>query len=152
MKLILLIFSAGLILWGLFYDPHFLTIFGAVVFIFAEVFDLLSIYRLAKEYKVGTDIQKVSNKQEITTTLAKWIEGLIVITGLIMILIGTGEENNYILTTGLIIWIGVIIIYFIGGIIVQWVTDLSLKYGYGGWYISRKPRHKRVKQVNYNNL
>lgn len=145
MKLTLLLVSAGLILWGLLYDPHFLTIFGAVVFIFTEVTDLLSIYRLAKEYKVGTDIQKVNNKQEITKTLAKWIEGLIVITGLIMILIGAGEENNDILTTGLIIWIGEIIIYFIGGIIVQWVTDLPLKYGYGGWYISRKSRKTGTK-------
>jgi hypothetical protein len=40
--------------------------------------------------------------------------------------------------SGMMIWIGTIVSYFLGGVIVDIVAEIPLKMGYGGWYVDRR--------------
>jgi tellurite resistance protein TehA-like permease len=48
------------------------------------------------------------------------------------------KENDVYTLSGCIIWVGTLFFYFLSGIIVQNVTGVELRMGYGGWYTPKK--------------
>jgi len=52
------------------------------------------------------------------------------------------DSQDGLFYTGTIIWMGAIMIWFFGGVIIRHVTGIPLKFGYGGWYVPRSRRRK----------
>ncbi|MBI2103504.1 hypothetical protein HYT59_00700 [Candidatus Woesebacteria bacterium] len=114
MKLALLTIATILIGYGLLGNQYSILTIGAVLFLLTLTLDLLLIYRFAKEYKANSNEAKIQGKKQGQWDLpAKWLEGIIVVTGLVLMIIG--GDNDELLVPGIIIWGGEIIIYFIGG-------------------------------------
>jgi len=121
MKVLLLSISIALITYGWFNNSESLITLGAIIFLFVQSINLYGVYYLSKHYQDAGYIKKVKKDSRI----AKWLEGIITLFGLFALI--TDQ------TTGLMIWGGTIIIYFVGGIIIKEITGIPMRFGYGGW-------------------
>jgi len=152
MKLLLQVISLILLAIGCIGKEEPLVIAGAFVFIFTLIIDTFDVYQMAKRSKNDNDSKKKEdeeNSPKITNNVPSWIFGAI---GLGAFGFGQLAKDNDIYTlSGCIIWVGLLFFYFLNGIIIQNVTGIELRMGYGGWYIPKKrnkshPRYDNKKK------
>ena len=96
---------------------------GSLVFILTLVADNIQDYRDAKKLSRGLTIYK---RRGIAHTLG----GLFFFVGL----------GGFILfpVAGAIIFVGIVVSYFVSGVVGQEVGGIPLRMGYGGWYVARR--------------
>lgn len=141
MKFILLFISASLLVVGLLDGDQPTVTIGATLFILIQIGGLISVYRFSKGYQLPKDQNKteLSNKRNLMGTLSRYLEGIILLLGLIIMML---DGKNELFLPGAIIWIGEIVVYFLGGIIVEYITGIPLRFGYGGWQIDFRRKKK----------
>lgn len=136
MKFALVLISTSFLLSGFITSSQSLSVIGAIIFVIIQTKTLLDIYKLSKEYKNGN----VPNNQEKRSALEKisyLIESLIIVYGLVAMV-----SEGIFFAAGAIIWVGIIVIYFIGGVFVRNLANIPLRFGYGGWQIYRRGKSK----------
>ena len=136
-----ILLSALLLTIGLVIQIDFIVITGACFYLIAEIVSFISVIHLSQKYKRGEDIlESGNNKKTVLKKVVGLIGGIILIAGLILLIVGIDSETepNYFVISGGIIWFGSIIILILSGIITKLITDLPIKWGYGGWYIAPK--------------
>ncbi len=137
MKLILLLISTSLLIFGFLNKNQLILITGAVCFILIQTATLVWIYRSSKQYRTNPNQIESQNKRKFVDIFSKIIENIIIFSGLIAMIIDNENEHG-LFVAGAIIWIGIIVIYFLGGVIIRCVTGIPLRMGYGGWYVYRR--------------
>jgi hypothetical protein len=135
LKLLLLVSSGILIAFGWIQGIDIYAIFGAILFLITLCINVFSLIKTSVRYRNGHIIEDNIDKKLISKFVST-IEGLFILSGLITML----SDDPLFKTPGMIIWIGTLFIYVLSGIIVWSITDLPLKMGYGGWYISHRQR------------
>jgi len=136
MKSILLVISVGLLVSGTLKDRQSLIILGAIIFLSALLTDLIGVYRLSKHHRDAPEnLEESPKKRNILDIIAKWLEGIIMLYGLIAFMVGVDDKQSGLFVPGAIIWVGAVASYFIGGVIVQYTTGIPMRFWYGGWYI-----------------
>jgi hypothetical protein len=143
MKLLTMTVSAAAILSGFLCHYSPLIIAGAVVYLACLIAELFLHYRDMKLLRTGGTPQPDSNSA-ISVRVARWIQNTIALTGLVLVVATKGEGSDYAIA-GWIIWIGVIVCYFISGIIAREVGGVPLSMGYGGWRV-RRDRKGRLRR------
>lgn len=138
MKLVLLLISIGLITFGSLTRQQTVSVSGAILFVLILAINLVWIYRSSKRYHNTNELEKPI-EQNISGKIAGCLEGIIIFLGLIAMVVDNKKDYG-LFVPGMIIWIGAIMIYFFGGMIIKYVTGIPLKFGYGGWYVSRRQR------------
>ncbi len=142
MKLVLLLTTVGLLLYGFLNGIRSIVLFGAILFIVTLSLDLILIYRSAKNYVNESTWTESYKSRGVVKFLEKTLEGIIIIAGLLALIISQDDDSFGLFAPGAIIWIGTILIWFLGGIIVGQITGIPLGFGYGGWYIKRSRQHR----------
>lgn len=122
-KLIIIIISFVLLLWGLITGDTLLEISGAFTFLIPYFFELPIEYKEAKLYRTGK-WQPIETKS-IFEIIELRIRQAIIIFGLLL------SVSKH--TSGTIIFGGAIVFYFISGLIAKEVAGIPLEMGYGGW-------------------
>jgi Ca2+/Na+ antiporter len=144
-RIILMLSSVILILYGWITKNQFISIIGAIVFICALFINLYKTYLLSKEFKNRKDEEEISvqEKDNTTSKIERGLEGTITIASLIGTLAFQDAERIYFYPP-LIIWVGIVVIYFISGIVIREVANIPLRMSYGGWKIYYPKKRKRI--------
>ncbi len=127
-KLSMLTGSACALLFGFVWHDAGFVIGGAAIHLLLGIADLFFYYRAAKLLRAGT--QEFPPQQP---RVAGWINGAITLTGLVLLIVGSGGYAM----GGWIIWLGAIVCWLSAGIILREVGGMPLSMGYGGWAIRR---------------
>lgn len=139
LKALFLIISAALIGFGWMMKVEIISTSGAILYLAISLVDLAYLIKESKKYRNGTWEDK-KESQNLMQHFNQILGGIIVIAGLAATAISEVSLFN---TPGMIIWIGSILIYVVFGIVIQLITNLPLKIGYGGWFISRSRKRKK---------
>ena len=123
-KVSLLLISAGVLLVGLLARSEDLAIAGACIYLLKLLIDLAAEYRRAKFFRAGR--WKPNQTRRLLDVAAVRLQQGMTLTGLVLAVL---EYNS-----GLIIWAGSAITWFIAGVIAQNVAGIPLRMGYGGWH------------------
>lgn len=122
--------SAVLLVLGFITGNEPLEISGAFIFLLFHLLDLILEYKEAKLFRAGK--WKPPETRNILEIVERRFGQGMVIVGLLLTLLQH--------TSGMIIWVGAIISYFISGLLATHVAGIPLEMGYGGW---RKPNFRR---------
>lgn len=135
-RIILILSSVILILYGWSIKNQLVSIIGAIVFLCALFINLYRTYLLSKEFKNKKDDGEISiqEKDNTTSKIERGIEGIITIASLIGTVVFQDAEKIYFYPP-LIIWVGIVVTYFLSGIIIKEVANIPLRMSYGGWKI-----------------
>lgn len=134
-KLILIVLSIITLVAGIASDNVYLSMVGSVIFVVYLSAVLCESVVAAKRFKL-------QNAAVAETTLRKWTErlaALVAIGGLA--LLGAGQlkqHDNFYSWSGLIIWFGNILFYFINGVVLRSIMKIPLRMGYGGWHVAHR--------------
>jgi energy-converting hydrogenase Eha subunit H len=134
----LMLSSVIIILYGWSLTSEMTSIVGAGIFLLALLINLYKTYLISKKHNNKNDqsIEQPIKKHFISKT-EEVIEGLITIASLVGTLV-FHEKGDIYFYTCFIIWMGVIIIYFISGVVIREFANIPLIMGYGGWKIYYK--------------
>lgn len=122
-KIILLLMSAILLVFGSITGNAPLEISGAFVFLLFPLLDLLMEYKEAKLFRAGK--WKPTETRHILETVEHRFGQGMVIVGLVLAVLQH--------ISGMIIWGGAIVSFLISGWISRDVAGIPLEMGYGGW-------------------
>lgn len=137
MKLTSLLIVAGLLAFGWLTGRHMVATIGALLFIVTEVADIAQAYIYAKRLRQGLPLP--DEKRRVADKLARWLNGLFFFVGL-----GAGLILGSV--AGAIIFFGVLVSYFVQGVIGREVGGIPLRMGYGGWYVARRQGRRRQRR------
>jgi hypothetical protein len=141
-KLILLLLSAILLACGLLIKTEMVAVSGAIIFVLALAIGLMQITKDSKLYSQDKfQIEKQEGVENTIHKISKWIEGIVFISIVLGILFF--QDNETLKICGGIMWFGSIIVWVLAGTIVSWITNIPLRFGYGGWEIDRKKNRRK---------
>jgi hypothetical protein len=141
MGLTLVLLSIGLLVYGTVTRSLVMNIIGAGAFIISICIDL--VHDVSSMKSMGNGLSDTESKEMPGDKLARILKTIVTFGGLVYIYIGMGQlvdGEDVWSWPGLIIWVGVILLYLINGWIVRAKTGLPLRMGYGGWYVARTRR------------
>ena len=118
------------------------AIAGIIIFFLGELADLVWLYRSSRFYREGRDEEwdkELTKKQKIINGVWNWFP----FVAFIWAAIGGANKNEAMAISGIMPYFGRIVAYLIGGFIVQFIADIPLRMGYGGWKVDRYRRRRR---------
>lgn len=135
-RILLMLTSVILILYGWIINSLIVSIIGSLVFLCTLFINLYKIYLLSKKFNNKKDEKERSIQEEVNvkSKIERGVEGIITTASLIGTVVFQDAKTIYFYPP-FIIWIGFVAIYFISGIIIREVTKLPLVMSYGGWKI-----------------
>jgi len=136
--------SVIFILYGWDLKDQLVSIIGAIVFLCSLLIKLYNTYLLSKEYRNMKDKEEVfiQEKCNVILKIERGIEGTITIASLIGAVVFQDSDRIYFYPP-LIIWVGIIVTYFLSGIIVSEIANIPLRMTYGGWKVYYPKRKRR---------
>ena len=111
---------------------------GSIFYILSLCVGIVELVIISK--KSGDDKPINKNKKSLLSKLARIIEGVVLLTGLTMMMFR--ENSKGLAIAGTVIWVGSILIYFLSGILIEAIAKIPLEFGYGGW-TTKKRRTRR---------
>jgi hypothetical protein len=136
-KLLLLIISATLLVYGIIAKIEYVPIAGSAFYILSLCIGIIQLARMLKKPAENKPVE--IDAKPVIEKIVKVLEGCILFSGLILMMI---DNNKSIKTAGIIIWVGSILLYFVSGIIIENITKTPLEFGYGGW----RPKRFKTKR------
>ncbi len=150
MKLILILISITVLVYGSVTSNLILNIMGAGVFVVLLVVDLIENIIKIKRMRISPSDNETEEMSK--DRLANILQQIVMFAGLVGMGMGQILEGEDVWSwPGLIIWGGAILFYVINGVVVKAITGIPLRMGYGGWYVARsKRRHSSLHSKSYN--
>lgn len=138
MRFLLNVLSLGLLVVGFIGNNSEIAVSGSTVYLLAQAFYLYDSYHHSKKFANNRDATiNPAKKSSFVDRMTSLLEGTVIIFGLIAMVSGRA------VTAGAIIWFGAIFVYFLWGIIIEIITGIPLRFGYGGWEIRRNRQRKK---------
>ena len=138
LKTFVLLIAFFLLIAGWEAKEGFYSFTAAILYLVMLLYELvLLIIELKKNKRQNSKEEK--EPKTLFQKIAISLEAVIMFSGLI----AYGLRREPLMTSGMIIWIGTIIIYFLSGLVFKTITGIPLKMGYGGWYSPSKKRQKK---------
>ena len=139
-KFVCLLICLFLLTYGIIFKLDFVIISGGFFYILSLSVGIVELIIVSKKYRNSKIVD--NHKKTLISKLARIIEGFVLFSGLIFMMIG--KTNKAISSAGGIIWFGSLLIYVLSGVIIESITKIPLEFGYGGWKIKRfKTRRRR---------
>jgi Ca2+/Na+ antiporter len=137
-KLLLSLVAIILLGYSLIFNRVDIAIMGAIIFLLGQLYSLYDTYSMSKKYAAGEEVENISKNHTYQNRISNFFDGAIVILGLLIMVM-----SKELMLAGALIWLGEIVIYFVVGIIIENVTSIPLRFGYGGWQVDRRKHRKK---------
>jgi hypothetical protein len=141
MKLILILVSLLLLVYGSITSNLIPNIIGAGAFILLLVVDLIENIITIKRRWISPQNNGLHEtlKDKLTDILAP----IVTVAGLVGICVGQTLEGEDVWSLpGGIIFGGALLFYLVNGWVMRAMTGVPLRMGYGGWYVARSKRRR----------